>query len=463
VQAEQAVRATGTTEADAAQATSAAQLQAQVDATAQARALQNEQATAQAWQVATTQSVNTVQAQATFQTQQEAQKNAAQQSQQATAQALQVQFQQATAQALQAQSQQATAQALQAQFQQATALAKEQAKQAATSQAQQAQQATARAQADAQATANAEAEARAQATARAQDTITAQTEATAQSRQVAVQATVQSQAAEATAFVATQTAVDQGAPTAVGTPVGQATFEHLTFNLERPLFQDKRVRQAIAFAINRQRIVDQVYPGQPVMHTPMSPEHWCSLQNAQFAALWGTRFPLTRYGYDPGKASQFLDQAGWITGADGIRTRDGTRFSFEYVTSSTAIRRQIADMVAADLRAVGIEARIVVLSAAEYFGLEGPLSQRRFDVAQFAWVSHVGDYFVLSTYTSVEVPSFTNDYLGTNFGSYRNAGYDELVRAVYSELGRTDISPYLAEAQSILSDDLPVIPLLKRP
>ena len=367
----------------------------------------------------------------------------------------------ATAVALAASAQKATAEAQANAY--ATATAQAQAEGTAQALTESNQTATAQT----QATTRAIAEARQTATAQAMDTITARSQATAQAQ--AQQATPQAQAAAATSVAATASAKETAYANSVPPADPGTVWEHLTFNLDNPKFQDKSVRQAIAYAIDRQSIAEQAYPGQAtVAHTFLSPAVWSSMQNPEFAQNWQSRFPLKKYNYDPARANQLLDQSGWVKAADGIRVKGGNRLSVDYATTTTQIRQKVSQQVVADLLIVGIEARPRFISAGDFFDCEnGVLVRREFEVAQFAWVSSNELVYneTPNTYHSqnIPVPGNSDNCGRENYGGYSNARFDQLASAVASELGRSDVAPLFAEMQSIWSEELPAIPLYFQP
>ncbi|MFN2821903.1 ABC transporter substrate-binding protein, partial [Escherichia coli] len=83
----------------------------------------------------------------------------------------------------------------------------------------------------------------------------------------------------------------------------------------RPALQDKRVRQALIYGLDRQKLIDVVYQGYgKVAIEPIAPISWAF--NAE---------GVNPYPYDPAQAKKLLDEAGWKAGADGIRAKDGQR------------------------------------------------------------------------------------------------------------------------------------------
>ncbi|MCI2424770.1 ABC transporter substrate-binding protein [Candidatus Acetothermia bacterium] len=130
---------------------------------------------------------------------------------------------------------------------------------------------------------------------------------------------------------------------------------HFRINTRLPQFQDKRVRQAMMYATDRQRMIDEVFAGAAVVaHTNKSPalEFWFN--------------PYTRrYDFNPEKAKALLDEAGWRVGPDGIRVKDRIRLSFTlHVFTGDVVRMPQAELMQYFLRAVGIEMLITETPAA---------------------------------------------------------------------------------------------------
>ncbi|HET6503963.1 MAG TPA: ABC transporter substrate-binding protein [Amycolatopsis sp.] len=130
----------------------------------------------------------------------------------------------------------------------------------------------------------------------------------------------------------------------------------LLLNTGRGVLTDPVVRQAIAKSINTEQIVSTLYedryPRAKSILTPTTPGYADVLDAGQF---------------DPGAAERALDQAGWVIGADGTRSKNGTRLSVEWTYSSPAREQRdvLAQLVQQQLKAVGIEVRLNPLPAGE--------------------------------------------------------------------------------------------------
>jgi peptide/nickel transport system substrate-binding protein len=158
------------------------------------------------------------------------------------------------------------------------------------------------------------------------------------------------------------------------------TYDHVDFNLKRPIFQDVRVRRALAFAIDRKAILEKVSHGMGTLSdTDESPE----IGEAYDANTM-------HYPYDPAKATALLDQAGWKPGADGIRVKNGQRLSFDYATQTESqFGRAIQAQVQAYWHAVGAEANVKNAPTSLFFDntTVGILQGGHYDVAGFAWTA----------------------------------------------------------------------------
>src|SRR5690606_9148698 len=125
-------------------------------------------------------------------------------------------------------------------------------------------------------------------------------------------------------------------------------YDFIAWNLRNPLFADRRVRQALTHAIDRQEIVETLMEGHAqVAHAPVSP-----------LMEWAYEDDVPRFPYDPERAKALLAEAGWTPGPDGILAKDGRRFSFAILSNDgNVIRRDLGVIVQQYLGAIGIEVR----------------------------------------------------------------------------------------------------------
>ncbi len=129
------------------------------------------------------------------------------------------------------------------------------------------------------------------------------------------------------------------------------------FRLDYPKLMDVRVRQAINHAINKEEIVEGAFYGMAeVAQGPLAPKTWG----------WWEDVPKATYGYDPQKANKLLDEAGWKTGADGIREKDGEKLKLVLAYSVGTATDVMMPMIQAHLREVGIEAELRLMEWTAY-------------------------------------------------------------------------------------------------
>lgn len=229
---------------------------------------------------------------------------------------------------------------------------------------------------------------------------------------------------------------------------------------DRPdFFEDVRVRQAIAQCIDRQAIADAVSPtGGPAGSGIMPPEH----------PLHGND-NLSAWEYDPGAGERLLAQAGWYDeDGDGIHEShgvpgipDSTPFQVTYHTTEDRIRLRAAELIQADLGRCGIQANLQALPPEELFALEpgGVLFARRFDLAQFSWQTTV--FPLCDLFLSSQIPG-AGDWSRPNVAGFIDGGYDRACQQALKALpDSADSIAAHADAQRILSEQTPVVPLFR--
>ena len=154
-------------------------------------------------------------------------------------------------------------------------------------------------------------------------------------------------------------------------------FYTLSFNVTDPLAKDVAVRRAFALAIDRRALVAKVTHGLYDADTGMR-------------GLFTWAFDPHADGppYDPQRAQVLLARAGWVTGTDGIRVKKGRRLQLQLAfRTGSGVAAGFASLIVEDERAVGIEVTTKSYSPEEFWALDGPLSQGRFQVAVASYQS----------------------------------------------------------------------------
>lgn len=180
---------------------------------------------------------------------------------------------------------------------------------------------------------------------------------------------------------------------------------------------DKQVRLAVTHAINLAQIVKTMYPGERQAATTQHP------------LSWAFNSELKPYPYDPEKAKQLLDEAGWKdTDGDGVRDKGGKRlFLIISTTAGQSDREQKEGIIQQDLKKVGIGSEIKNYDANTFFGAHtdgGILATGKCDIGIFTNVAGA-DPDNWSTFNSSQIPSATNP-LGMNAFRIKDPEIDKL-------------------------------------
>ncbi len=232
---------------------------------------------------------------------------------------------------------------------------------------------------------------------------------------------------------------------------------------DRPdFFGDKRTRQAIASCLDRQRVVNTVLFGlSEVPDSYLPSEH--PLHNANIQA----------YEFNPVSGNQILDQVGWrdhdnnpATPRQAVNVTNvpvDTPLVLNYYTSSATQRRQVADIFAQSLAECGIGLNAVYSTASDFYaqGPGGPLFGRQFDLAAYAMgVNSLEPQ--CSWFTSAQIPSDANRWVGTNVSGYQNPVFDAACDQALQTVSTDPGYAFHQEAQAIFAADIPSIPLYLR-
>jgi peptide/nickel transport system substrate-binding protein len=232
-------------------------------------------------------------------------------------------------------------------------------------------------------------------------------------------------------------------------------FEHLDFNLQpinQPFasFSDVRVRQAVAYCLDRQAIIDEVLYGLSEPPDSFIPsEH--PLYNPE----------VTRYEFDPQRGLALLKAAGWEDhDGDEIIDQNGRKLSLILYTRSNLMRDKITSLISQQLgNNCGIEVTIEPHTREELFNPfpDGLISGRRFDLAEFIWTTTEG-WQTCDLFTSVQIPTEDNPS-GVNYTGFSNPEYDTACDTGTNSLNYTERLADYRKLQTIYSAELPSLPL----
>ena len=209
---------------------------------------------------------------------------------------------------------------------------------------------------------------------------------------------------------------------------------YLAFNLRDPILKDVRVRQAIAYAMDRRPMIQYLWRGQAQpAHSVLPPQSWAYTDD------------VPRYDYDPVKARQLLDAAGYPV-------VNGVRFHVAMKTSTDENTRLMVAVLQQQLRDVGIALDIRSFEFATFFS---DVTHGAFQLYGLRWIggNEDPDIFEYAFHSAKFPPN------GANRSFYSNSRLDELIDHARREINQTIRKQDYAEVQRILATDLPYINL----
>jgi peptide/nickel transport system substrate-binding protein len=217
-------------------------------------------------------------------------------------------------------------------------------------------------------------------------------------------------------------------------------YAYLGFNLLDPRFQDKRVRQAMAYAINRQELIEGVLLGlgQEAVG-PYKP------------GTWWYKADVKTYPFDPERARALQAEAGWKDrNTDGGLVRDGKPFSFTIRTNQgNTVRKDTAEIIQRRLRAVGIDAQIHIVEWAAF--INQFIRKRNFEAIILGWGLGLDpDQFEI-WHSSQTGPDQLNHI------SYKNRKVDELLEAGRRTFDEAKRKAIYGQLQDIMAEEQPVV------
>jgi peptide/nickel transport system substrate-binding protein len=206
----------------------------------------------------------------------------------------------------------------------------------------------------------------------------------------------------------------------------------VALNTRHPALKDRRVRQALNYAVQKDAIIRDILKGTAIVATtPLSPVYGAYHEDK-----------TQRYPYDPQKAKALLKEAGYANGFD---------VTFYVPESGSGMQSpvEMGTVIQANLAAVGVRAKIQTMEWGAYLKkyLDGP------DMAEMSWNPSIGDpdhmmYMLLSS--DRFPPAF-------NAGFYQNPRVDELLRKGRTTIDDRERIPLYREAQRLVMEDAPWI------
>jgi peptide/nickel transport system substrate-binding protein len=215
------------------------------------------------------------------------------------------------------------------------------------------------------------------------------------------------------------------------------SYVYLGYNLKHQFFRDKRVRQAMSYAIDKKEIIDGILLGQGVEATgPYKPDTWAYNPHVK------------RYDYNKEKALELLKEAGFQKANDGSLTKDGKPFEFTVlVNQGNEVRIRCAELLQRRLAEIGVSMKIRVIEWASF--INEFIDKRNFEAVLLGWtIPNDPDIYDI-WHSSKQGPK------ELNFISFENSEVDDLLVKARHTMDREERKRYYFRIQEILAEEQP--------
>ncbi|MBF0494326.1 MAG: peptide-binding protein [Candidatus Omnitrophica bacterium] len=216
------------------------------------------------------------------------------------------------------------------------------------------------------------------------------------------------------------------------------SYTYIGYNLKDPLFQDKRVRQALSYAINKEEIISGALLGLGEA---------CSGPFRKDTAYYNDK--VTLYEYNIEKAKNLLKEAGWVDADDdGILEKDGKKFSFTLVTNQgNQAREDAATIIQNQWAKIGVKVEIRTMAWVSF--LDQVIDKKNFQAIMLAWNLSLDP----DPYSIWHTNAIKNN--GLNSISYSNKEVDSLIEEGRREFDTEKRKKIYHEIHRLIAEDAP--------
>lgn len=212
---------------------------------------------------------------------------------------------------------------------------------------------------------------------------------------------------------------------------------------------DLRVRQALAYAIDKQALADGLLDGEgrgaDAMLSPLV-DFYPAVERA-----------ITKYSYDPRKTDQLMGEAGFARGGDGLYTMGGARFSPELRSIAGVQEEQELAILQNVWRTAGVDVKASVLPVAQ--SQDGQVLASFPALATATSGGVTGTDQLLKKLASVNAPRPENRWRGSNLGGWAQSEYDRPYEVFTTALDRNERNQAIVQMMKVVSEELPIFTL----
>jgi peptide/nickel transport system substrate-binding protein len=239
-------------------------------------------------------------------------------------------------------------------------------------------------------------------------------------------------------------------------PWNEVDGERASVKSKHPAFTDKAVRDAMNLLIDRKGIQEVIY-GRGAITTSNF------LNNPQRFVSKNTKFE-----FNPDKANQILDAAGWKKGPDGIRAKGNAKLKFVFQTSVSGPRQKCQAIIKDACTKAGIDLELKSIVASVFFGSDfaNPDTYQKFwaDMQMFTTTMTQPDpQTFMEQFTTWELSQKANKWASRNLSRWTSAEFDEAHKAAQVELDPVKRAALFIKMNDLVVNDGFVIPLFARP
>ncbi len=216
-------------------------------------------------------------------------------------------------------------------------------------------------------------------------------------------------------------------------------------------FKDKAVRQALAYAIDREAIVKQLFGKLGVDKAVNS-------LNPFVLADYSDQQAFAMYSQNTSKVDSLMTGAGWAKGSDGIWAKNGQKASFTISTTQGNKRRQLTlEALQKELKPEGFDVKLNFRTPADLFGKDGP--DGNFQVA--LWAQQVTSIVpgLCTIFCTKNIPTAANGNTGNNWYRYSDPAADTQLQIVDDSLDTSAQMDAAKKADDILAQDVASLPI----
>ncbi|MBA2620173.1 MAG: ABC transporter substrate-binding protein [Acidobacteria bacterium] len=212
-----------------------------------------------------------------------------------------------------------------------------------------------------------------------------------------------------------------------------SNIDYLGLNTQAPPLDNVKIRQAIAYAVNREQIINELLSGQAVIANSILP-----------VSSWAYNDNVVKYSYNPERAKQLVREAGY----------KNEPIKFKFSVGNTAVN-QYAQVIQRSLQDVGLNVEIETL---EPNTLRSQLTSGQFQMNTGRWIGGNQDpIFLRDLFATSKIPTAAGG--GFNRSRYSNPEYDKIIEEAFNLTDRDRAKALYFKAQEIAANDVPMIPL----